>query len=130
MNAKQEIIDHIGSREVVYVRVKYQATYEKSAIVEGTLSEVLPGLDFEYDEGYGSQYIDEGTIWYADGTWSAREEYDGSEWWAHRERPPLPVAKPVADDEVASLRAQVTALENEITGLADQLYQANNGGYE
>mgnify|MGYP000630626643 CR=1 FL=1 len=46
-------------------------------------------LDFEYDSGYGGQNLF-GTIWYEDGTWSERGEYDGSEWWEHRERPQIP----------------------------------------
>jgi len=40
-------------------------------------------LNIEYDSGYGSQELD-GYIWYADGTWSDRGEYDGSEWWQHQ----------------------------------------------
>lgn len=88
MNAKEELLKHIGDREVKYVRV-ISGGYRKTAVIEGTLDEVLPSLDFKYDSGYGSQEL-EGTIWYADGTWSERGEYDGSEWWVHRECPPLP----------------------------------------
>lgn len=40
----------------------------------------LEELDFEYDDGYGAQELS-GVIWYTDGTWSKRDEYDGSEWW-------------------------------------------------
>lgn len=49
----------------------------------------LTALDFEYDAGYGHQYI-YGTIWHTDGTWSTREEYDGSEWWQRHVMPPIP----------------------------------------
>lgn len=52
--------------------------------------ECLRWLDFEYDDGFGGQYLD-GTIWLADGTWVERLEYDGSERWRHVERPPLPI---------------------------------------
>jgi len=45
-------------------------------------------LDFQYNSGYGSQYLD-GTIWYEDGTWSSRSEYDGSEWWVHNSCPSI-----------------------------------------
>lgn len=89
MNAKEELLKHIGDREVKYVRV-IRDNYRKTMVVlEGTLDEVLPKLDFKYDNGYGSQEL-EGTVWYSDGTWSERGEYDGSEWWEHRECPPLP----------------------------------------
>lgn len=88
MNAKEELLKHIGGREVEYVRVVYKT--EKT--IEGTLDEVLPRLDFNYYNGYGGQEL-EGTIWYADGTWSERGEYDGSEWWERQVRPPLPNAE-------------------------------------
>jgi hypothetical protein len=90
MNAQQELINHIRGREVKYVKVIREISYDKKVTIEGTLDEVLPRLNFGYDNGYGSQKL-EGTIWYADGTWSERGEYDGSEWWEHRECPPLPV---------------------------------------
>ena len=85
MNAKEELLKHIGDREVKYVVVFFR----RNKSIQGTLDEVLPRLDFKYDSGYGSQEL-EGTIWYSDGTWSERGEYDGSEWWEHRECPPLP----------------------------------------
>lgn len=50
----------------------------------------LAALDFEYDAGYGGQELF-GTIWYADGSWSDRGEYDGSEWWEHHTVPDIPV---------------------------------------
>ena len=53
-------------------------------------NEFIEKLDFEYDSGYGSQKLF-GCIWYTDGTWSTRGEYDGSEWWEHHSCPPIPV---------------------------------------
>ena len=90
INAKQELVDHIGDKEVRYVSVTLGDEYRGTTRhIEGTLPEVLPQLDFCYDNGYGGQEL-YGTIWYTDGTWSARDEYDGSEWWAYRECPELP----------------------------------------
>ena len=87
MNAQKEIIKHIDSREVELVRIAVsRGYYEEPLRIEGTLEQVLPLLNFEYDEGYGGQNLF-GYIWYADGTWSERGEYDGSEWWSHKERP-------------------------------------------
>ena len=88
MNAKQELIEHIESREVKYVRVILEHGYKDTdkETIEGTFDEVLPKLDFEYDDGYGGQFIN-GTIWYTDGTWSERGEYDGSEWWEYKKCP-------------------------------------------
>lgn len=55
------------------------------------LSAFLTGLSFEYDAGYGDQHL-YGTMWFDDGTWSEREEYDGSEWWEHMTPPVIPRA--------------------------------------
>ena len=89
MNAKQELLDHIKGREVKYVQVIRKVAYDNKETMEGTLPDVLPKLDFEYHNGYGEQEL-EGPVWYSDGTWSERGEYDGREWWEHRERPSLP----------------------------------------
>jgi hypothetical protein len=58
-----------------------------------TLEEYVDFLQFmnrEYGNGYGSQFLF-GTIWFEDGTWAERGEYDGSEWWEHHKLPELPV---------------------------------------
>jgi hypothetical protein len=89
MNAKQELIKHIGDRDVELVRIAYD-TGNNNIFIEGQLEQVLPMLDFEYDSGYGGQTLF-GYIWYKDGTWSERGEYDGSEWWSHKSRPPTDV---------------------------------------
>jgi hypothetical protein len=44
---------------------------------------------WEYNPGFGSQEL-YGTLWFTDGTWADRREYDGSEWWEGHSRPPLP----------------------------------------
>ena len=90
MNAKYELLKHIADREVKYVQINHELNWGDSNIkIEGTLEEVLPRLDFDYDSGYGSQELF-GTIWYNDGSWSDRGEYDGSEWWQYQKCPPLP----------------------------------------
>ena len=88
INARREILDHIGDRDVKYISVILNGI-----AIEGTLPEVLPRLDEEYDEDYGNVYL-QGTIWYTDGTWSERKKYDGSEWWSHVSRPPCPIDDP------------------------------------
>lgn len=95
MNAKQEFIEHIKDREVLCVIISDDYTdnnypYNKAqrffVLRKGYSSEeyncFLNLLDFEYDNGYGCQEL-YGYIWYADGTWSSRREYDGSEWWEY-----------------------------------------------
>jgi len=46
-------------------------------------------LDFTYDNGFGGQVLD-GIIWFKDGTWADRGEYDGSEWWQYHKCPKVP----------------------------------------
>ena len=86
-NAKKELMEHIEGREVEFVSIAVRKNYYDPLIkIKGALEEVLPLLNFEYCAGYGFQELN-GYIWYADGTWSGRGEYDGSEWWQHQERP-------------------------------------------
>lgn len=44
----------------------------------------IEDLDVEYDDGYGTQHLF-GKIWFVDGSWSDRYEYDGSECWTYQE---------------------------------------------
>lgn len=44
-----------------------------------------------YNSGYGSAEFDEDAIvMFDDGSWLERAEYDGSEWWVHKEVPARP----------------------------------------
>ena len=87
-NAKEEILEHIGDKDVDLVRIVFDRTCfgEPIKIIEGSLSEVLTLLDFQYDSGFGAMRLN-GYIWYKDGTWSERGEYDGSEWWEYKKLP-------------------------------------------
>jgi hypothetical protein len=49
----------------------------------------LEAINFRYDNDYGSQELG-GTIWFEDGTYADRGEYDGSEWWEYRKAPEIP----------------------------------------
>lgn len=50
--------------------------------------EDLSSLNFEYDSGFGTQYID-GFITFTDNSWLQRCEYDGSEWWGYYKCPQI-----------------------------------------
>ena len=90
MNAKQELIEHIGDRAVRYVHISRGQRWQgNETVFSGALSNVQPLLDVEYNTGYGGQELF-GNIWYEDGTWSERGEYDGSEWWEHKVCPAIP----------------------------------------
>ena len=49
----------------------------------------LQDLNFNYDNGYGTQELF-GVVWFKDGSWLERDEYDGSEWWQLKKSPTLP----------------------------------------
>lgn len=87
MNAKKELIKHVAGKDVAFVSIVFNEypTYDL-IVIKGKLEEVLPLLDFDYDDGHGTQELF-GYIWYTDGTWSERGEYDGSEWWEYKKRP-------------------------------------------
>ena len=51
--------------------------------------EFMKALDFKYESSHGGQQL-YGTIWFSDGTWATRGEYDGSEWWERHRRPNIP----------------------------------------
>jgi hypothetical protein len=106
-NARTEFLTHVGDRIVVAARIEPavsgwkvapelgKGVYLKFGLylpgVDGQTEyiEFLEKLNFLYHSGYGLQYLD-GVIWYDDGSWSDRHEYDGAEWWVHRERPRIP----------------------------------------
>ena len=45
--------------------------------------------DTEYDDGFGSQKVARDLVIIGDDFWLERREYDGSEWWEHKERPTI-----------------------------------------
>ena len=87
MNAKEELIKHVAGKEVAFVSIVFNKNIMNDIfVIKGELEEVLPLLDFDYDDGFGVQELF-GYIWYTDGTWSERGEYDGSEWWEYKKIP-------------------------------------------
>jgi hypothetical protein len=94
MNAKDELLSHAKGRGLlcaeIYLGEEYEEPRKEVRLkINGDISAFLQELDVEYDAGYGSQYLD-GIIWFKDGTWSTRGEYDGSEWWEHHRMPEIP----------------------------------------
>lgn len=107
INAKKEFLEHTQEKPVIlcvnlHCRTEYD--FDKCEDVykdfilplewhkdETKIHTFLESLDFEYDESYGCQNLF-GTIWYVDGTWSERHEYDGSEWWLYQKAPEIPEA--------------------------------------
>jgi hypothetical protein len=92
-NAKLELLSELSNSLIIKcatIRHKNKTVNLKIGYSNEDFQLVLEELDFEYDAGYGGQELF-GTIWFTDGTWSDRGEYDGSEWWEHMEMPPIPI---------------------------------------
>jgi len=96
MNAKQEFLNEIRNKSKVlcsiityYKKGKEEDYHLTTGWTDEDLEIFLKSIDFEYDDGYGTQLL-YGNIWYDDGTWSERVEYDGSENWLHKKVPEIP----------------------------------------
>ena len=97
MNAKEEFLKHVSKKQVLCSIIKKEkdyGNYKTVAILKKGFENkdydlFLQNLNFDYDNGYGRQELF-GSIWYTDGTWSERGEYDGSEWWDYKIPPEIP----------------------------------------
>jgi hypothetical protein len=98
-NALKEFIKHVGSNinNVKCATIMWSSCWSREVSLIANLFEnhntaqfdaFLKKLDFNYNAGYGGQEL-YGIIWYKDGTWSTRGEYDGSEWWEYHKCPPI-----------------------------------------
>ena len=61
----------------------------KEGFSENDFEGFLDAIDFHYHSGFGGQELF-GFIWFEDGTWAERGEYDGSEWWEYKSQPEIP----------------------------------------
>ncbi len=101
INAKQEFLNATKGLEIeaslfTFHRFDDMEGYIKTSsgqlklnYTQEDLDKFLEALDFEYYPGYGMQEL-YGTIWFKDGNWSTRGEYDGAEWWEFQQRPEIP----------------------------------------
>jgi hypothetical protein len=106
-NAKEEFLEHTGgSNDILCAKItkgySWRDDADDSPIIlpvnytDEQYNEFLNALNFNYDSGYGTQYL-YGFIWYKNGNWSSRGEYDGSEWWEYNSCPDIPsecISKP------------------------------------
>ena len=95
MNAKAEFLKHVGTRQIKCAFINHEVGYDKfneyqlrPGYSEEDFAKFLESISFKYDDGFGGQML-YGIIWYRDGTWSERGEYDGSEWWNHKKIPEI-----------------------------------------
>lgn len=99
-NAKTELLEALKNKAKVKcakirlgVRWMAEDEVKEYKLKVGHISEdfeaFLNDFDFMYDNGYGGQKLF-GTVWFEDGNWLERVEYDGSEWWEHKSCPEIP----------------------------------------
>ena len=108
INAKKEFLNLVKKGEVKCANIKYEpsvgywpdedsnldSNQSKQILLKIGYSEsdyqvFLDSLDFEYENGFGIQQLF-GFVWFKDGTWMERWEYDGSEGWELKICPPIP----------------------------------------
>ena len=104
MNAKKEFLSLFNGREVKCAYLSngkdedWYTIDEDNPFKEYILKvdyskedykQFLESIDFEYDNGYGSQELF-GLVWFKDGTWAERYEYDGAESWIIESCPTIP----------------------------------------
>lgn len=99
MNAKEEFLNLIIGMSVTCAKIEYGDIWNEEESFDNFIlpcdytdeqfKSFIDSLDFEYDSGYGCQQIF-GTVWFANGEWASRGEYDGSEWWEIHSCPPIP----------------------------------------
>ena len=96
MNAKEEFLIHTGlvtsnvnKIKCAEIQFGHDSYYLGTGWDKQEAKDFLDKIDFDYDNGYGTQNL-YGVVWYEDGTWSDRGQYDGSEWWQHNVCPNIP----------------------------------------
>lgn len=90
-NAKQEFLHEVNNKAIkcVEIRVNQSDIDLKIDFTDEEYTLFLEKLNIEYDSGYGGQEL-YGLIWYSNGDWSERGEYDGAEWWEYKTTPEIP----------------------------------------
>ena len=101
MNLKNEILQDIEKNDktlddVLAIKIsigdmdiKEDGTYLNESYENSKMKEQdLDVLDFEYNNGYGTQHIF-GVILFRDGSWLERFEYDGSEDFVFKKSPSI-----------------------------------------
>jgi hypothetical protein len=93
VNAKSEFLAFTKDKAIKCVYITKYSEERESILKVGHTEEeyqaFLETLDYEYDRGFGLQEVF-GTIWFEDGTWCDRWEYDGSEGWQYHTVPEIP----------------------------------------
>lgn len=94
-NVMEELMEASEGRTIKAATLTLENGWgEAGAVVElrvnGDHSDFWRALsNLRYDSGYGTQYLF-GAVWFTDGTWLERHEYDGAESWRLKFVPAIP----------------------------------------
>lgn len=97
INAKEELLKLTKDTRIIAASIEYGTEYFKPRFKtelkryykKVEYEQFLNSLDFEYDNGFGIQYI-YGIVWLENNQWLERVEYDGSEYWKCTTVPKIP----------------------------------------
>lgn len=104
MNAKLEFLETVGDKKIYCALLNFTENKHqkrvfgqddndivvlKSGWNNEEYQQFLKEIDRDYDDGFGKQFL-HGHIWYEDGSWEERVQYDGGEWWVYNKRPNIP----------------------------------------
>lgn len=98
MNAKTEFLLECKGKTLICAELTFGRDYRpddqntfylKKGYTSEQYKKFLSDIDQQYDDGYGSQEL-YGLIWFKNGIWSERHEYDGFECWVGKQYPKIP----------------------------------------
>lgn len=137
INAKEEFVDAVGSKLIKCAYVIHTLyDNDKFSVLKAGYSDVdyqhfLDSLDYEYDDGFGTQEL-YGNVWLVDGTWFNRNEYDGSECWAYHKCPEIAdecILRIEISNEIDLSKKDVCVICGNITPYTIETHIDNRIGY-
>ena len=94
-NAKDELLHKLEkyNKDKKSIKCAYISCKKKKIVLKINFTDeeydcFLKELDFEYNSGFGCQELF-GLVWFNDGSWFERKEYDGSEKWKYKKYPEI-----------------------------------------
>ena len=85
INFLEETTDFLAEHDKSWNDVHFIRTNE---VQVKDIEKFKKSMDFEYDNGYGSEEIPLDLVVVGKDWWLERHEYDGSEWWEYKTIPP------------------------------------------
>lgn len=96
INLKKETLSFISGNKKKLICATVTRSSKKSSTfllplksTKEVVKQFFTSLNFDYDNGYGFQEV-YGILWFKDGSWAKRVNYNGSEWWQLYELPSIP----------------------------------------